>query len=88
MSGADLHTTAMLLGHKSLRMTQRYSHLSPTFLSKEVGRLDSVFAGVFPRDAVVTNGAPNLLAAAHSGKEGEDINMPKSNRLPIPAPPG
>jgi integrase len=46
MSGADIHTVAQLLGHKDLRMAQRYQHLSPEFLSEAVNRLDGVF-GVF-----------------------------------------
>ena len=29
MAGVDLLTVASILGHKDLRMTQRYSHLSP-----------------------------------------------------------
>lgn len=43
MQGADIHTVALLLGHKDLRMAARYQHLSPAFLSEAVGRLDSVF---------------------------------------------
>jgi integrase len=43
MQGADIHTVALLLGHKDLRMAARYQHLSPTFLSEAVGRLESVF---------------------------------------------
>jgi len=39
MSGADIHSVATLLGHKDLRMTARYSHLSPAFLGEAVGRL-------------------------------------------------
>lgn len=43
MQGADIHTVALLLGHKDLRMAARYQHLSPTFLSEAVSRLDGVF---------------------------------------------
>ena len=43
MSGSDIHSVAQLLGHKDLRMTARYSHLSPAFLGEAVGRLDGVF---------------------------------------------
>jgi integrase len=43
MQGADIHTVAQVLGHKDLRMTMRYSHLSPDYLSEAVGRLDGAF---------------------------------------------
>jgi site-specific recombinase XerD len=43
MQGVDLHTLGQLLGHKDLRMTARYSHLSPEFLGTANGQLDNVF---------------------------------------------
>jgi len=43
MSGADIHTVAQLLGHKTIAMTARYSHLSPAFLGETIGKLDAVF---------------------------------------------
>lgn len=39
MSGADLLTVASILGHKDIRMTQRYSHLSPEHRLKAVEAL-------------------------------------------------
>jgi integrase len=45
MNGADLHTVGQLLGHKDLRMTSRYSHLSPEFLGAAASKLDDVFTG-------------------------------------------
>jgi integrase len=44
MKGADIHTVALILGHKDLRMAARYQHLSPAFLSDAVKLLDSAFA--------------------------------------------
>jgi len=46
MSGADLQDVAELLGHRDLRMTKRYSHLSPAHLSAAIKRLDSVFGNL------------------------------------------
>ena len=48
MSGADIHTVALQLGHKDLRMAARYQHLSPAFLGEAVGKLDGVFGDVSP----------------------------------------
>jgi len=44
MQGGDIHTVALILGHKDLRMAARYQHLSPAFLSAAVKLLDSTFA--------------------------------------------
>ena len=43
MQGADIHTVALILGHKDLRMAARYQHLSPAFLSDAVKLLDITF---------------------------------------------
>jgi integrase len=41
MKGASLRAVAELLGHRGLRMVMRYAHLSPAYLSAEVGLLDA-----------------------------------------------
>jgi integrase len=40
MSGVDLKTVQELLGHKSIEMTMRYSHLSPSHKKRAVEILD------------------------------------------------
>ena len=50
MSGADIHTVTQLLGHKNLRMAARYQHLSSSFLTEAVGKLDGVFETVRYQD--------------------------------------
>jgi hypothetical protein len=50
MSGADIHTVAQLLGHKDLRMAARYQHLSSSFLTDAVGKLDGIFGTVRYQD--------------------------------------
>jgi integrase len=45
MSGVDITTVSRLLGHKSLSMTLRYSHLAPSHMVKAVDVLDTVLNG-------------------------------------------
>lgn len=52
MSGTDIHTIAILLGHKDIRMSMRYSHLSPEFLHKTTGQLDRVFSALLAQPVV------------------------------------
>lgn len=42
MSGIDLYTVQRLMGHKDIKMTQRYAHLAPGYLEKAVNLLESV----------------------------------------------
>ena len=43
MCGASLRTVQILLGHKDIRMTQRYAHLSSQYLKEVVDVLDKKF---------------------------------------------
>ncbi|WP_084312934.1 tyrosine-type recombinase/integrase [Desulfobulbus elongatus] len=40
-SGVQLHIVGELLGHSTLEMTRRYSHLTPEIKSAAVGTIDS-----------------------------------------------
>jgi integrase len=42
MAGVDITTVMKLLGHRSLSVTMRYSHLSPSHQSKAVNVLDNI----------------------------------------------
>ncbi len=44
MNGVDLHTLQKLLGHSDPRMTDRYAHLSETFLGEAARKLDGVLS--------------------------------------------
>lgn len=69
MSGADIHTVAMLLGHKDLRMAARYQHLSPDFLAEAVGKLDGVFGGILPELSHPSVTAPPAQLVATSAND-------------------
>ena len=45
MAGIDLKTVQELLGHKTLTMTLRYSHLAPSHKIKAVSFLDNALRG-------------------------------------------
>ncbi|MGH9682297.1 MAG: tyrosine-type recombinase/integrase [Candidatus Acidiferrales bacterium] len=43
MSGGNLYTLAKILGHKDIKMTQRYADLSPDFIDRERERMDTIW---------------------------------------------
>lgn len=43
MQGVDLKTVQQMMGHKDIRMTMRYSHLSPEHMQKAVESLDKAW---------------------------------------------
>ena len=45
MAGVDMRTVAEILGHKTLQMTQRYTHLSPEHLKDAVSKMNRKIFG-------------------------------------------
>ena len=45
MAGVDMRTVAEILGHKTLQMTQRYTHLSPEHLKDAVAKMNRKIFG-------------------------------------------
>src|SRR3990172_647614 len=43
MQGVDLKTVQQVMGHKDIKMTMRYSHLSPEYVQEAMERLDNVW---------------------------------------------
>jgi integrase len=64
MKGASLRSVAELLGHRGLRMVMRYAHLSPAYLSAEVGLLDAPTAAPPPTKQARTERARKGQRAA------------------------
>jgi len=54
MAGVDILIVQQLMGHKDLKMTLRYSHLSPAYKAKAVTELDKRFA-LDERDSMSQN---------------------------------
>lgn len=52
MSGVDLRTVAQLLGHKTIKMTMRYSHLSPDFLKTSVRKLEESLKEIHKKEVI------------------------------------
>jgi integrase len=65
MNGVDLRAVQELLGHASINMTMRYSHLAPAHKTKAVKILDSAYLLPTPKAA---NEVPtvNCIPTAHS----------------------
>ena len=55
MEGVPIKTVQEYLGHGSLAMTQRYSHLAPSFKREAILKLDSAFGTGTKTDTVPTN---------------------------------
>ena len=43
MQGVDLRTVQQVMGHKDIKMTMRYSHLSPEYVQEAMERLDNLW---------------------------------------------
>lgn len=74
MSGADIHTIATMLGHKDLRMTMRYSHLSSDYLVEASNLLNSTFSPLLqlnPASDAAVNGDRCAIAGEVESDDGE-----------------
>ncbi|MCZ6768663.1 MAG: site-specific integrase [Acidobacteria bacterium] len=59
MSGVDLMTVKELLGHASVTMTMRYSHLAPDHRMRAIKTLDTAYPTDTNSDTVETSGGIN-----------------------------
>lgn len=51
MEGVDLYAVGQLLGPSTPPMTQRYAHLSPTYMATAVSKME----GIMKRNALTGN---------------------------------
>jgi hypothetical protein len=58
MAGIDLRTVQELLGHKDIKMTLRYAHLSPDHKRAAMEALESRFSGKSPAKFPATSLSP------------------------------
>jgi len=58
MSGGQLYTLSKILGHKDLKMTQRYAKLSSQFIEGERDRMDTIWTPVQNTDSATSKETP------------------------------
>ena len=84
MAGVDLYTVKEILGHKTLTMTQRYSHLSPEHQRQAVERL-----ATRRRDVVSASGTrsgTSEVALASGDDVTTEEEMVDRGRIELPTP--
>src|SRR5437899_5037517 len=79
LAGGDLYILKEILGHKSITMTQRYAHLSPTYKIKAIDRINTLWAGATPQ----TN--PSEVLSESSSVTA--VSQPAYADRPVPAQP-
>ena len=74
MRGAPLSAVAELLGHRGLRMVMRYAHLSPAYLTAEIGLLDA---------PIVKRANKGQRATRRGRARSKVVKFPKGNGSPV-----
>ncbi|MFZ0962058.1 MAG: site-specific integrase [Terriglobia bacterium] len=69
MAGVDLVSIQRLLGHKSLRMTTRYAHVSDEHLAKQVKILDKTLPKICPQPASKVGQQGQTIARRRKGSK-------------------
>ncbi len=61
MAGVDIKTVQELLGHASLTMTMKYTHLAPDYRARAIEILDSALQTDTKTDTVENSGETRSL---------------------------
>jgi hypothetical protein len=69
MAGVDLNTVRELMGHKSIKMTLRYSHLSPDHKKRAVDILNKRMEDFWSAQTPIQTPQENSIA------EGKSLNL-------------
>src|SRR5437867_1087876 len=80
MAGGDLYILKEILGHKSITMTQRYAHLSPTYKIKAIDRMNTLWAGAKPQASTSEMLLDNPSVTAASQATYQDTPIPAQTR--------
>src|SRR6184192_889009 len=80
MSGGDLYILKEILGHKSITMTQRYAHLSPTYKIKAIDRMNTLWAGATPQASTSEMLPESSSVTAASQALHQDTPVPAQTR--------
>jgi integrase len=79
MSGGDLYVLKDILGHKSIQMTQRYAHLSPTYKRAMVDRMEKMWEEK-------PTGGSNAQRQPESASTMVSRHARVTNRIPVDRP--
>lgn len=63
MGGVDLNTVREILGHKDIKMTLRYSHLSPDHKARAVKVLESRMDTIWTPKPSAPDASPNEVSS-------------------------
>jgi len=80
MSGGDLYILKEILGHKSITMTQRYAHLSPSYKIKAIDRMNTLWAGATPQTSTPGMFPENPSVTPASQATYDDTPVPAQTR--------
>ncbi len=74
LSGANLYSVQQLLGHRDIKTTARYSHLTPGFIQETVSK-ESLFSNVESQAEMGTGSKTGSVRSAETRGFGQPTNF-------------